>query len=89
MKHEAPPPLPALSLQNKLDQIAHDRDVLFLLRDLARHGLREGDTLHHTASGVVGRLAIAREDEPPRIVVVVDGGTREAFSTGHWRRGPA
>ncbi len=46
---------PALSLQEKLDRIAHDRDVLALQRQLAERGLREGDT-------VLPRLRVLAED---------------------------
>ncbi len=76
---------PALSLQNKLDRIAHERDVLALLRELARAGLREGDAVRHAATGDTGRLSIARDERPPRIVVVTDKGAREAYSAGCWR----
>lgn len=86
MKQEIPPPGPALTLQHKLDRIAHDRDVLALLRDLAREGLREGDLLRHATSGVIGRLAVARDEDPPRPVVVCAGGTREPYESRAWRR---
>lgn len=86
MKSEIPPPAPSLSLQNKLDRIAHDRDVLALLRELARVGLREGDTVRDLRSGARGQVAIERQEEPPRIVVATDDGSREPFSLDHWRR---
>ncbi|MCU0952103.1 MAG: hypothetical protein MUC68_13865 [Burkholderiaceae bacterium] len=85
MKSELPPPAPILSLQNKLDQIAHDRDVLALLRDLARQGLREGDPVRRQ-DGTPGRLTIERQESPPRVVVATDVGSREPFSIDHWRR---
>jgi hypothetical protein len=87
VKQESPPNSPALSLQNKLDQISHDRDVLHLMRDLARAGLREGDRVRHVATGSVGRLSIARQDDPPRLLVALDDGGHEAFASDIWQRG--
>lgn len=84
MKSELPPPAPALSLQNKLDHIAHERDVLALLRDLARHGLREGDVVRR-ADGLPGRLAIERQESPPRVVVATEVGSREPYHSEHWQ----
>lgn len=86
MKHELPPPSPALSLQNKLDQIAHDRDVLALLRELARQGLREGDEVRSVAGDRQGRVQVLRHDQPPRAVVQLDGGAYEDYSAERWRR---
>ncbi len=86
MKSELLPPSPALSLQKKLDQIAHDRDVLALLRDLAREGLREGDPVRRADDGTPGRLAIDRQESPPRIVVATAIGSRLPFDLAHWRR---
>ena len=86
MKSEIPPPAPALSLQNKLDRIAHDRDVLALLRELARFGLCEGDAVRDLRNGVRGRVEIERQEDPPRIMVATDDGSREPFSLEHWRR---
>jgi hypothetical protein len=86
MKQEIPPAAPSLTLQNKLDRIAHDRDVLALLRELAREGLREGDLLRHAGSGITGRLAVERDEQPPRPVVVCAGGTREPYCSGDWLR---
>jgi hypothetical protein len=86
VKQETPPASPALSLQGKLDQISHDRDVLHLLRELARHGLREGDTVRNTADGSEGRLVISRQDQPPRTLVALVDGSREEFNTYLWRR---
>jgi hypothetical protein len=85
MKSELPPPAPALSLQNKLDQIAHERDVLALLRELARQGLREGDRVLRADDGTPGRVTIDRQETPPRIVVATEVGSREPFSRGHWQ----
>jgi hypothetical protein len=79
-------PPPALSLQEKLDRIAHERDVLALRRELARGGLREGDIVHATDGKVSGRLMIARDESPPRLRVVADDGTRSDFSVASWRR---
>jgi hypothetical protein len=78
------PESPPLSLQNKLDRIAHERDVLALMRELARAGLREGDAVQHARSGAYGRLFIDRDGHPPRVVVIKDGGTRETYSAGCW-----
>jgi hypothetical protein len=86
MNSEMPSPAPVLSLQHKLDQIAHDRDVLALLRELARQGLREGDPVRRAADGTPGRLAIDRGESPPRVVVATDLGDYEPFSLLHWRR---
>jgi hypothetical protein len=86
MKSELPPPAPALSLQNKLDQIAHERDVLALLRELARQGLREGDAVRRADDGTPGRLTIERQESPPRIMVATDLGSREPFSLNQWQR---
>jgi hypothetical protein len=85
MKSEVPPPAPQLSLQNKLDQIAHDREVLALLRELARQGLREGDIVAR-ADGTRGQIAIDRQEASPRIVVATDSGSREPFDPRGWRR---
>jgi hypothetical protein len=74
-----------LSLQNKLDQISHDRDVLHLLRDLARAGVREGDTVHHARDGIQGRIVVARQDHPPRVMVSLDDGSLAAFDADLWR----
>jgi hypothetical protein len=87
VKPETPPSSPALSLQNKLDQISHDRDVLQLMRDLARAGLREGDLVRHRGDGSPGRLTIARQDDPPRVLVALDNGSHEPFSSALWQRG--
>jgi hypothetical protein len=84
MEHDTLPNSPALSLQNKLDRIAHERDVLALMRELARAGLREGDAVHHASTGDAGRLWIDRDDHPPRVVVVTDKGAREVYSAGCW-----
>lgn len=65
-----------LSLQDKLDRISHDRDVLAQLRDLARRGLHDGDTVRHRDSGACGRVVVLRE-HVPRSVVLLDDGRQE------------
>ena len=77
---------PALSLQDKLDRIAHERDVLSLQRELEQRGLREGDTVLALDGGARGRLRIARDRSPPRLHVLADDGTIAEFSTCRWRR---
>jgi hypothetical protein len=74
-----------MSLQHKLDRIAHERNVLALLHDLALAGLREGDAVQHAMTGDAGRLRIDREDDPPRVLVVTDKGTSETYSASCWR----
>jgi hypothetical protein len=85
MKPEHLPPASSLSLQSKLDLIAHDLDVLALLRWLAAQGLCEGDRVRHTASGEIGYLNVTREDDMPCAVVVLPSGSRAAFDPG-WQR---
>jgi hypothetical protein len=77
-----------LSLQDKLDRISHDRDVLAQLRDLARHGLQDGDPVCHRASGAVGRVVVLRTEPVPCSVVRLDAGGQVPFDSG-WspRRG--
>jgi hypothetical protein len=77
---------PALSLQDKLDRIAHERDVLALQRELATSGLREGDMVLALDGGARGRLLIARDEAPPRLRVLVDDGTLCDFSSSGWQR---
>ncbi len=85
MKSPLPPPR-ALSLQDKLDRIAHDRDVLELQRQLAHDGLREGETVRQVNGGANGRLLIARDEQPPRLLVQTDAGERTDYSPDHWHR---
>ncbi len=85
MKSPLPPPR-ALSLQDKLDRIAHERDVLELQRLLARDGLREGDAVQQVDSGASGRLLIARNEQPPRLLVQADDGTSSDYTVDRWRR---
>lgn len=75
-----------LSLQDKLDRIAHERDVLALQRQLADSGLREGDTVLAVDGNARGRLLIARDETPPRLRVLADDGTAADFSPSRWRR---
>lgn len=85
MQSPLPPPR-ALSLQDKLDLIAHERDVLELQRRLANDGLREGDAVRQQQGSASGRLLIARDEQPPRLLVQADDGTRCEYTTGAWRR---
>jgi hypothetical protein len=85
MKTDLSPP-PALSLQDKLDRIAHERDVLALQRELARGGLREGDAVCALDGDARGRLRITRDEHPPRLRVLGDDGTVSDFSAARWRR---
>ena len=80
------PPRPALSLQDKLDRIAHERDVLALQQQLAESGLLEGDKVLALDGGAHGRLLITRDQSPPRLQVLADDGTLADFSTCCWRR---
>jgi hypothetical protein len=80
------PPPPALSLQEKLDRIAHERDVLALQRELAQGGLREGDVVRAADGKIRGRLTIARNESPPRLRVVAEDGTECDFNVASWRR---
>jgi len=77
---------PVLSLQQKLDRIAHERDVLALQRELAQGGMREGDPVRALDSGARGRLVIARDETPPRLRVLADDGTLSDFSAARWHR---
>jgi hypothetical protein len=73
-----------LSLQDKLDRIAHDREFLALLRDLARQGLQEGDVVVHRKDGCRGRLVVSRDQT--QALVVRDDGTEMPLSRGEWIR---
>jgi hypothetical protein len=88
MLNPDPSPRPALSLQDKLDRIARERDVLALQRELAQRGLREGDAVLALDGGARGRLLIARDETPPRLRVLADDGTAADFSACSWRRAP-
>lgn len=69
-----------LSLQDKLDRIAHDRDVLAQLRDLARQGLHDGDSVRHRESGACGRVVVLRGESVPCSIVELDDGRRVPFN---------
>lgn len=73
------------TLQTKLDQIARERAVLALLRELAALGLREGDPVRNVESGEVGRLTVTRADDAPRAVVTLPAGGQAAFDDC-WQR---
>jgi hypothetical protein len=73
-----------LTLQDKLDRISHDRDVLAQLRDLARHGLQDGDCVLHRDSGACGRVVILRGATVPCSVVQLDDGRQVPFDPS-WR----
>lgn len=77
----------ALTLQDKLDRIAHERDVLELQRRLAYDGLREGDHVRRHDGSASGRLLIDRDERPPRLLVQSDDGIRSDYVGGTWRRG--
>lgn len=79
---EAPTSAAPLSLQDKLDRIAHDRDVLAQLRDLARQGLHDGDSVRHRESGARGRVVVLRSEPLPCSVVQLDNGGQVPFDAG-------
>jgi hypothetical protein len=80
------PASPALSLQQKLDRIAHERDVLSLQRELAQAGLREGDRVRAADGSTCGRVMIARDQSPPRLTVACEDGTQGDYSVARWLR---
>jgi hypothetical protein len=73
-----------LSLQEKLDRIAHERELLALLHDLARQGLHDGDAVVHLRDGSRGRLIVSRDQT--QALVVRDDGTEMPLSRGEWMR---
>lgn len=73
-----------LSLQEKLDRIAHERETLALLRDLARLGLKDGDAVVHRKDGVRGRLVVNRERA--EALVAREDGTEVPFDRADWMR---
>jgi hypothetical protein len=83
-----PPPndVAPLSLQDKLDRISHERKVLAALRDLARHGLQEGDAVKHRTSGAQGRVVVVRSAVEPQAIVRLDDGTQALYSAEAWIR---
>lgn len=70
-----------LSLQEKLETLAREREVLMALRDLARRGLREGDLLKHSIDGCEGRLTVQRTGPAAGILVQTGDGTRLPYSS--------
>jgi hypothetical protein len=80
-KHEQAPFADSLSMQSKLDLIAHDLDVLALLRALAAQGLCEGDCVRNAVSGETGHLMVTREEDEPRAVVLLASGSRATFDS--------
>ena len=78
---EAPGGAAPLSLQDKLDRISHDRDVLAQLRDLARRGLHDGDSVRHRDSGAHGRVVVLRTERIPCSVVELDDGRQVPFDS--------
>lgn len=75
----------ALSLQDKLDRISHERRVLAVLRELMRHGLHDGDEVRHRGNGSQGRLVVLRSNDPQPVVLMEDG-TQAAFRADEWGR---
>jgi hypothetical protein len=80
------PPSPPLSLQDKIDLIAHDRKILGVLRELMRHGLHDGDAVQHLTKGIRGRLVVLRSSPEPTPVVMLDDGTQVMFRAADWSR---
>lgn len=80
------PSSPPLSLQDKIDLIAHDRKVLNVLRELVRHGLHDGVAVQHRDDGSHGRLVVLRSTSEPMPVVMLDDGTQVTFRASDWRR---
>jgi hypothetical protein len=81
---QTPGRTPPLSLQDKLDHISHERDVLALLRELARQGLGDGDAVRHRVTGERGVLSIVREPVP-HAVVLLDNGGQGPFEAEIWQ----
>jgi hypothetical protein len=81
------PDFEPLSLQGKLDRIAHERAVLALARELAGHGLLEGALVRATTDGseLRGRIEIARESSPPRARVRLDDGRLHDYERHRWQ----
>lgn len=85
MKSLPPARTTPLSLQDKLDHISYERDVLAIRRDLARHGLHEGDSVRHLNDGVRGRVVvIARSGTVPYSAVETDTGGELPFDYANW-----
>jgi hypothetical protein len=77
-------PAEPLSLQDKLDRISHERDILAQLRELARHGLHEGDAVVQLVSGAAGRVIVLRTADKPCCVVELPNGAQVPFDAS-WR----
>lgn len=80
---------PPVSLQSRLDAIAHDRAVLAVARTLAERGLMEGTHMQRASavghgSDSLGRLEITRDNGVPRAVIRRNDGGIEAFAPEHW-----
>lgn len=78
-----------VSLQSRLDAIAHERAALAIAQQLAAQGLLEGAELHRTGSAPSaiesrGLLEIARDRSPPQAVVRLDDGSAVPYSPERW-----
>lgn len=81
MSPESKPSVHALSMREKLDALAREREVLIALRDLARSGLHEGDTLTHRTEGKQGRLLVQRTGPSAGIMIQTTDGERCPYSS--------
>lgn len=79
-------PANPLTLQDKLDRISHERKVLSVLHELARHGLHDGDPVRHRDSNARGRVKVLRSAVEPHPVVVLDDGSQAEFLFDDWQR---
>jgi hypothetical protein len=86
---QASGPAEPLSLQDKLDRISHERDILALLRELARHGLHDGDRVVQQASGKAGRVTVLRSAEKPSCIVELADGAQVPFDASWSPAAPA
>ncbi len=74
------------SLQQRLDQVSRERDVLAVLREFARHGLREGDRVLNLRTAIAGRLRVDCNAPDPSPVVDTDLGWCQVASLSEWHR---
>jgi hypothetical protein len=74
------------SLQQRLERVARERDVLAVLRELARHGLREGDQVLNLRTSISGRLHVDCNAPDPVPVVDTDLGCCRVASLSEWQR---